>query len=473
MDCIDRRPILLAILCLAATGCATTQVASTAVRTADAPAWHATAQSVTSTSREDLSHWWERFGDETLTALIERGLRESPSVDLARARLRQVRAQRAQTASGLWPTVGVSGSASGSRSGGATGSFAAAFDASWEPDVFGGTRRAVDAATADVAASEADVHSTQVTLAGEIAVEYVNLRALQVRLDITTRNAASQQETLELTGFRAQAGLVSSVDVEQARANVEQTRAQIPTLESSIAQTNNRLATLVGAPAGSLADLLEPAAPLPNVPGELAIGIPADTIRQRPDITAAERRIVAETARLQQAGTRRYPQFTLSGTLGADVLTGALTSGVSTVASLAGKVAQTLFDRGRISQQIEMQSAVQEQAVATYESTVLAALEDVENALVAMDKTREQLVSLNTARTAADNAALLARSQYSAGLADFQTVLSTERSALTLQQSVATAEGDRLTAVVQLYKAVGGGWTPAPTTTTSTGNPTP
>ncbi|HQZ38309.1 MAG TPA: TolC family protein [Vicinamibacterales bacterium] len=285
-----------------------------------------------------------------------------------------------------------------------TGSFGGSIDASWEPDVFGGTRSGVAAATADVAATEADLYGTHVSLAAEVAGTYAELRTWQARLDIALQNEASQAETLELTGFRAQAGLVSTVDVEQARANVEQTRAQLPSLESNVAQATFRLATLTGVAAGSLTGSLSTAAPLPALPAQVAIGIPADTLRQRPDIRAAEQRVLAETARLTQADTRRYPRFSLSGTVGAEVLTGAVTGGTSVIASLASSVAQTLFDHGRIRQQIAIQSAVQEQAVASYESVVLTALEDVENALVAFEKGRERLASLNAAADAARRA---------------------------------------------------------------------
>lgn len=448
---------------------------------AQSSAWTSTAHGVVTTSAEDLSQWWTHLGDETLTSLIERALHESPTVQLAQARLRQSRAQQAQAAADLWPTVSASGSASGRRSANRvfspdgsqtvtnnvlTGSYGASLDASWEPDVFGGTRRGIDAARADLAATVADLQATHVSLAAEVALSYAELRTLQARLEIARRNEASQAETLELTGFRAQAGLVGSIDMEQARTNVEQTRAQIPALEAGITQATYRLATLTGAAAGTLTESLRRSAPLPSVPAEIAVGIPADTLRQRPDVRAAELRIVAETARLAQASLRRHPRFSLSGTLGVEVLTGAMTGGTTTVASMAAGLAQTLLDGGRIRQQIAIQNAVQEQAVVNYESTVLTALEDVESALVSFESTRQRLQSLRAATTAAENAVLLARSQYSAGLTDFQTVLNTERSVLTLQESVAQGEGERLNAVIQLYKAMGGGWSLEATTAT-------
>lgn len=475
----------LALASLAAAGCAARAGVPLTATPASAPAWTSTASGVATTSGGDLSQWWTRLGDDTLTSLITRALAESPTVDLAQARLRQARAQQAQAAAALWPSVGGSASANGQRSANrvfspdgsqtvsnstVSGSYGASLDASWEPDVFGSARRGIDAAGADLAAAGADLQATHVSLAAEVALSYAELRTLQSRLEIARRNEASQAETLELTGFRAQAGLVSSVDVEQARANLEQTRSQIPVLESSRDQATFRLATLTGAAAGSLTAPLTRPAPLPAVPDQIAVGIPAEMLRQRPDVRAAELRIIAETARLAQASARRYPRFSLSGTLGIEALTGAVTGGTSTIASVATSAAQTLLDGGRIRQQIAVQNAVQEQAVAGYEGTVLTAIEDVERALTAFDASRRQLDALQAAMTAAENAATLARSRYSAGLADFQTVLDTERSVLTLQDGAAQVAGSRVSAVIQLYKALGGGWSADPAAAASPEN---
>jgi outer membrane protein TolC len=190
----------------------------------------------------------------------------------------------------------------------------------------------------------------------------------------------------------------------------------------------------------------------------MAIGIPAETLRQRPDVRAAEYRVLAETARVGQQKAARFPSVNLSGSLGLQAITGIVTGGSSLFGSLAASVSQTLFDAGRTRKNIEIQDAVQEQAVVSYESTVLTALKDVESALTALSKSRDRLASLTTATDAARNAAALAQNQYSAGLVDFQTVLTTERTLLTLEDSVASTQADRTTAVVHLYQALGGGW---------------
>ena len=457
-------PILA--LSLTAAGCTATRPLSGPIQTeATAPPSWGTAAQGTSPSVDDLSQWWEQFGDTTLTELVTTSLRANTDIRIAQARLRQARAQRGVAAAGLMPSV--SGSASASDRTDSPVTLSSALDASWEPDIFGGTRAGVAAATADLRATAADLYATQVSLAAEVARNYADLRTQQARLDIARRNEVSQAETLQLTEFRAQAGLVNSVDVEQARTSVEQTRAQIPALESSIAQTMNRLATLAGLQPTALRDTLSTAAGLPVLPREVAVGIPASTLRQRPDVRAAEQRLLAETARLRQAETQRFPQLSLSGSLGlsgspgTQITTGAVsaaTGGLSVVSSLAASVFQTIFDGGRIRQQIEIQSAAQEQAVASYEASVLAALEDVENALVAFEKNRERLASLASAAAAAGTAAELARTQYQAGLTDFQRVLDTQRTVLSVEDTVAQAQGDRVTGLVQLFQALGGGW---------------
>lgn len=452
-------PLLIFAL-LTSWGCAAARALSVPARSTPSTGWQTVAEGVVVGTTPDLSRWWEQLGDSTLIDLIDRTLRGSPDVRSAQARLRQARAERTVTKAGLLPSVSASALASDSKN--RNSAFSSGFDASWEVDILGGTRKAIDGSTADLRATVEDLHGTEVSLAAEVARTYVELRAFQARLDIARRHEMSQAETLELTGFRAQAGLVSSVDVEQARANLEQTRAQIPTLASSVAQAIHRLSTLAGLGPSALRAQLNPVAPLPSVPSHVAVGIPTDTLRQRPDVRAAEQRILAETARLAQAGTKRHPRFTLSGSFGTEIVAGALTGGTSLATSAAASALQTIFDGGRIREQIAIQSAVPERAVAGYEATVLTALQEVEDALVSYEKSRLRLASLVTAEAAASNAALLARNQYAAGLADFQTVLDTERTVLLVQESIATTKGERVTALVLLYKALGGGWSAVP-----------
>lgn len=414
---------------------------------------------------QDLSRWWLQLGDPLLSGLIEQSLQASPDLRSAQAKLREARARRGLAGANQFPTVTASISESRSKSSAATGTgltrelYSAGFDAAWEPDIFGATRRALEAAQADLEGSEASLHGTRVSLLAEVALNYVELRAYQARLAIAQSNLASQSETLELTGWRAQAGLTSSLDVEQARTNREQTHAQIPSLESSLAQAEHRLAILLGQPPGALHDKLAAPAPIPAAPDHVAIGIPADTLRQRPDVQVAERKLAAETARIGEATAALYPGFQLSGSIGWEALSfGALGGSDSLTRSLLGSVAATLFDGGRIRQRIAIQNAVQEQALVSYEKTVLSALEEVENALVSYANSRRREQALREAADAAHNAVLMARQRYATGIIDFQKVLDTERTLLTVQDSLKTTQAESISALIRLYKALGGGW---------------
>jgi outer membrane protein, multidrug efflux system len=410
----------------------------------------------------DLSTWWEQFDDPLLSALVEDALRSSPTMELARARLREARAQRGLAAADLFPTVSATVGTSSAKSGKseAKSTYQAGFDASWEPDIFGGTRRSLEASTAELESTAASLHNTQVSLAAEVALNYVEARALQARIVIARENLAIQVETREIAGWRYQAGLVSGLDFEQARASEAQTRAQIPALETSLAGARNRIAVLCGTGPGTVDDRLADSGPIPAVPESVIVGIPADVLRQRPDVRAAERTLAAQNARVGAAIASRYPNLSLSGSLGVEGITvAALTGGASAVRSLAASLAQTIFAGGRIRQQIRVQTAVQEQALASYESTVLTALEDVENALVSLRRNRERYAFLQTADEAARGAAELARQRYEAGLVDYTSVATTQQTRLTVSDSLKTCEADITTALVQLYKAFGGGWT--------------
>jgi outer membrane protein, multidrug efflux system len=448
------------------------------------PSWSSAGTDTAQSPTGDLSQWWTRLGDPVLSDLIAQALKKNTSLRTAQANLREARAERNYAAANRFLTITGTASGSGSASnspGGSGGNvFSAELDTSWDPDVFGAKRQALRAADADLATSAADLQNARVSLIAEVATDYVDLRSYQTRLEIARRSEASQAETLQLTEWRAQAGLVSSIDVEQARSNLAQTRATIPTLETSAAQSKHELSVLLGLSPGALNTQLAATAPIPSAPDTLMVGIPAETLRQRPDVRAAEKKIIAETARLWQKNAARYPTFSLSGSFileqllggtAAGVVTGStltsLTANTTTTGSGLGSITQTLFDRGRIRQQIEIQNAVQEQAVISYESTVLTALKDVENALVSFQNSRERLEALNQASEAARNAGQLAHNRYSAGLIDFQTVLDTERTALTIEDSVAQTQADRTTALIQLYKALGGGWQADSTIVTS------
>lgn len=466
--------VALAMVAMLA-GCAQTPTQSEAAQANVAvPAqWQAkegVADAGAANAAPDVSGWWRKFGDPMLDRLIDEALEAAPDVRSARARLRQARAARSLAVANLFPSVGASASATRSTAGTAIGGsgqaqtlYAAGFDASWEPSIFGGLRDAADAAAADAAASAATLESTRVSLAAEVAFDYVSLRAYQLRLAIARANAASQAETLQIAEWRQQAGLATTLDVEQARTNLEQSRASIPSLDIGRAEAEHALALLTGKAPGALQATLQEAKPLPMAPEEVAVGIPADTLRQRPDVHAAELALRAEVARTAEQRAALYPSLTLSGSWGWKAFSAAALGGGDTlVRSLAAGLAGTLFDGGRIRARIEVQDAVQEQTLIAYEKSILTALQDVENALVAYAAGRERVDTRRRAAAAARNAAWLAHAKYQAGLVDFQTVLDTDRTRLAAEDNLATSESDVLTATISLYKALGGGWRPMP-----------
>ena len=425
------------------------------------PSWVHAAAVGNSMQRENLSHWWQRLNDPLLADLVEEALRNSPDMRSARARLLESRSRMDLADAGLFPSLNASLSKSRSKTGSAATAdlYSAGFDAGWELDIFGGQRRAAEAADADAGAALANLHDTQVSLAAEVALNYAQLRSYQARLQIARDNLSAQGETLQLTEWREQAGLVTSLEVEQARSNLRQTQAAIPTLSTGLVKAENRLAVLLGKFPASLHDRLSTPAPLPALPDTIALGIPADTLRQRPDVQAAERKLAAETARIGQAAAAQYPSFSLSGSLGWKAFTFGALGGSDTLArSVSASIAQNIFDGGATRSRVASQHAVQQQASIAWEKTVLLALEEVENSLASYANSRERKSALQMAATSARNAALIARQRYESGIIDYQSVLDTERTLLSSEDGLAGAGMDEIAALIGLYKALGGGW---------------
>ena len=406
--------------------------------------------------------WWKAFNDPQLTALVERSLQANTDVRTAMANLRQARALVTVQNATLLPQLDASGSAQRSKSAGvpAGSLFRAGFDASWEPDLFGANRAGLNAAQADALASAATLGDVQVTVAAELASNYLTWRGTGVRLNVARDNLELQQETLQIAQWRAQAGLGTSLEVEQARAGTEQTRALIPVLEATQAQTAHSIAVLTGRAPGSLPELAS-AGEAPIAPDGIATTIPADTLRQRPDVRRAEADVRAAASRATQAEAQRYPSFALSGNIGLSALTlGALGASGSGVAALLAGVSIPLFNGGALKAQVDAHDAALAAAGSAYQGTVLTALKDVEDSLVALKSSQERRTTLQRAAEAADNASLIARQRYGSGLIDFQTVLDTQRTQLNVQDNLAAARTDVATAQVRLVKALGGGWIP-------------
>ncbi|MGN1055823.1 MAG: efflux transporter outer membrane subunit [Comamonas sp.] len=455
-------PVALACALLAA-GCSHTSQFAGQSEALNVPGqWVNTGAAPQQQSPQDLSRWWQFFGDAQMTDLIEQALLTNPSVQSAQASLRQARAQLDGQEAARMPNASAGADRGRSWEDGDNGrnSYAARVSASWEPDLWGRQANAVKAGEANVQAAVATLEGTHVSLAAEVALNYIELRSLQNRLHIAQDNLAIQRENQQITEWRVQAGLATSLDAEQARSSTAQTAAQIPALEASMAKTRHALSILTGQAPAALDAALVPAKALPTAPDNLAMTLPADTLRQRPDVRAQEQRVVAALANLSSQERANFPSLRLSGSLGVSALTLGALSGATVAQSIAAALSAPLFDAGANRAQIRVQQAAVEQARINYRSTVLSALQEVEDALVQLQADKERLVQLQIAQEAARNAQLLANQRYSSGLVDFQTVLDTQRTLLSSQDSVATVQAAISTDYVRLYKALGGGWQP-------------
>ena len=416
-----------------------------------------------------LARWWHGFGDPVLDRLVADALAANLDLAQARARLREARARRGVAGAALAPSVDASLSGSRSRSSGQSGSgstrelYSAGFDASWELDVFGGVRRSVEAAQADLEASVESLSDTRVSLAAEVALNYIDLRTAEQRLAIAEESIASRGENHQIIRWRQQAGLVSELDLAQATTDLESTRAVLPPLRTAVTEAKNRLAVLLGRNPGELESLVHADRPIPLAAGEIVAAIPADTLRQRPDVRVAERRLAAQTARLGEAEAARYPSFRLSGSLGLEALElDALADRGANTHSLFGGITAPVFNAGRIAANIEIQDALVEQARLAYRAAVLAALEEVENALTAVANTDARRAKLAEAAAAARTTLAIAEYRYASGLADFLSVLDAQRTQLSLDEQLAGSTGELARAQIRLYKALGGGWSTEP-----------
>ena len=415
---------------------------------------------------KDLSRWWNQFEDPTLSTLLTDALRDNPDMAAAAARIRESRARRDAEKSLLFPSLNGSASTGSNTSWTAGGgqesqaSSAARLNASWEVDLFGKRRSSVEAAAAQMGATEENFHSVQAALASEIAVAYTTLRVNEAGLEVLLRTIKTREETNRLAHWRTQAGEADSLESSQALSSLEQARAAVPSLEQSIAQSQNLLALLAGQSPGSLDHLLSSGKKIiPNPSRSLAIRIPADTLRQRPDVRVAGYQLLAAAANTRAITAERFPSLNLSGSLGLNTLSAAkLFNPESTSAGIIAGLSGPIFDAGRIHSNINAQNAVEEQAYQTYRSTVLSALSEVEDSLIACRRSTERLEILEKATAAAREAAGLAQQRYEAGVTDILTVLDSQRSLLGLEDSLFNIRANRAIAYIQLYKALGGGW---------------
>ena len=435
------------------------------------------AYSVTpETKPEDLTRWWQKFDDPVLGQLVEQAAASNLDIAQSVARLRQARESLIQNRASLLPTL--SGSAGyqrnenvrgGGRSftlpdgtvvdtgGGGANSFTLGASASYQVGVFGEIRRTVEASRADYAASGFDYATVLISVESEVARNYVLARLYQQQLANARASLAIQDDNLEIAGFRVQAGLVSSVDAEQARAQRAQTAATIPSLDQQYAAAVARIGVLTGQAPGTLRTMMAPVKAIPTGPAAVGVGIPGDTLRQRPDIRSAERALAAATARIGVAKAQLYPALAITGNLNTNA-TSIGSIGDAITGSLFAGLTQAIFNGGRLRSQVRTSEAAADGALALYKSTILTALEDVENAVVALQAAQERERQFAIALDASNNSAILSRSQYRIGLTDFTTLNQQETALLSARNGATQARADAATALIALYAALGGGW---------------
>jgi multidrug efflux system outer membrane protein len=421
-------------------------------------------------AEQDLASWWTQFDDPALTSLVNSAVESNLDLQLAQARIRQARAARGVAASGLGPSVNATGSFRRSQSAAFPGStisgpttnlYQAGFDAAWEIDIFGGVRRSVEAANADLLAAVESRRNVLVTLTSEVAVNYIDLRALQQEIAIAQENLKGQQHSADLTRQRFEGGFVSGLDVANAKAQVATTAAQIPVLETSVRQTIYSLSVLLGREPGALLADLSVASPIPAAPPVVPVGVPSELLRRRPDIRQAEAQIHAATARIGVAAADLFPRLSLSAAIGREGNKfSSLSDRFNRFWSLGPSASWNLFATGRNLSNIELQRALEEESLITYRQIVLAALQEVENALIASAKEQEHREALIDAVTANRKAMELATELYTQGQTDFLNVLQAQRALYVSEDALAQSTRTVSTNLVSLYKALGGGWQP-------------
>jgi NodT family efflux transporter outer membrane factor (OMF) lipoprotein len=421
--------------------------------------------SVATAQPAELAQWWRQFNDATLTALVEEAMKTNLDLQLAEARLRQARATRGVAIGGLWPMGTASGSYQREHTSGVTPDnqiqnlYQAGFDAVWELDLFGGLRRNVESANANVQAAIEGIRDAQVSLAAEVALNYIQLRGYQQEIVIAQNNLKAQQHTADITRKLLNVGFDSALDVANADANVATTESQIPVFETEAQQSIYALSVLLARPPADLLQQLSATANLPLVPAQVPVGLPSDLLRRRPDIREAEAQLHAATAQIGIAVADLFPKFSLTGTVSwnSNLLRTWWTE-ASRSFGVGPSVSWQIFQGGAIVSNIRVQEALRDQAFITYQQTVLAAFQDVENALIAFAKEQQHRKALNDAVIANRKAVDLSLQLYTEGQIDFLNVLVAQGSLYASEDALVKSECSIATDLIALYKALGGGW---------------
>jgi NodT family efflux transporter outer membrane factor (OMF) lipoprotein len=447
------------LLAAALAGCTTPQLAQPEAGMAVPESWQETE---VGTASLDLATYWRMLDDPLLTEFVEAAAANNLDLAQSAARLEQARAQLKGARAGWAPQLSVNGRASQEFSDDFPDDdqYNLGADASWEIDVFGRIGSEVAASEADLAAAGYSLADLQRLVTGQVALATISARATALQLAIARDTLAFQDDNLQIARWRVQAGLASSLDVEQARTQRAATAATIPQLEANLAATANAISTLIGEPPGRVLRLLQdPAGLVPTPPALAAFEAPGEVLRRRPDVRSAEASLLASTARIKGARAELLPMIQLGGTIGIP------TSGIGNLfeivtGTLFGSVSQLIFDGGRTRARIDNAEAAAQGALAAWRLSILGALEEVETAAVDLEKSGQRVVIYDEALEAANNSALLARSQYQAGLTDFRNLLTSENALLQARNATVAAQAERASAFVRLTQALGGGWAP-------------
>jgi NodT family efflux transporter outer membrane factor (OMF) lipoprotein len=417
------------------------------------------------------SAWWKTFNDPQLDSLIIRAAASNLDLRQATERLQQARAFRSGALWDLFPVVNINTSVTREQRSQTSQLFPiplvrnnlydAGFDASWEFDIFGGARRALQAADANVAAARENIRDVLITVISEVARNYVEYRGYQKRLEVLQENITAQTDTLELTRSLFKAGINSQLDVEQAAAQLATTKSQQPTLDTLARQNEYQLAILLGLHPAELLNELSATVPIPSPPPNIPVGLPSELLRRRPDIRRAERNLAQATANIGVAVAEYFPQVSLLGTAGYQSLKSDMWfQNNSRYWSIAPQVSWRILDFGHIRAQVKAANSFQRQSLAAYEQTILVAFQDVENSLIAYTNERIRYDRLAEAVEANRNSLKLAKDLYSNGIGDFLSVLIAQQTLFQNEDQFAASRSLVIEDLVALYKALGGGWQP-------------
>ena len=409
----------------------------------------------------ELAGWWHRLNDPLLYKLVTDAIAGNNDVASAKAKVREARASLWQTTGTLFPTL--DGSASGNRNKPAGGSersqYRSGLDSSWEIDLFGANRRAVEAAKYGLDGAKEDMRATMLTLIGDVATNYAEIRGLQQQIALAERTAVAQRRTAQLTKDKFSAGAVSQLDVSNAEGQAATTEAGIPQMQANLATTIHRLSVLTGQSPTALNDIMAKTGKIPEPEWPIPAGVPADILLTRPDVRLAERQYAQATARIGQKEAQRYPSLTLTGNIStAATQPGELGKSSSISWSVGPGISVPIFEGGQRIAAVEVARAQRDQSFVAYRNSILTALEDVENALVSMKKEKERSAKLAVAANSYSKALTLSRSLYQSGNTSFLELLNAERSHYSSEQSLIESRVSITKDYISLMKALGGGW---------------